>query len=40
VRDAARLLVQRHRADVQLLDLVDGADGHGALLGDGQAAGE
>lgn len=30
-------LVERHRADVQLLDLIDGADGEGAVVGQRQA---
>lgn len=37
VADPARLLPQGHRADVQLLDVVDGADGQLALLGQRQA---
>jgi hypothetical protein len=40
VRQAARLLAERHGADVQLLDLVDAADGHRALLRDRQAVRE
>lgn len=30
-------LVERNCADMQLLDLVDGADGEGAVVGQGQA---
>ena len=40
VRQAARLLAKGHGADVELLDLVDAADGHGALLGQRQAVRE
>ena len=40
MRQAARLLAQRDGADVQLLDLVDAADGHAALLAQRQAVRE
>ena len=40
VREAARLLAQGHSADVELLDLIDAADSHGALLGQRQAVWE
>jgi len=40
VGEAARLLGEGHGADVQLLDLVDAADCHGALLGQRQAVRE
>lgn len=40
VRDAARLLPQRHRAHVQLLYGVHGADGEQPFGGHGQGVGE
>ncbi len=37
VRNAARLFPQGHGANVQLLDLINAPDGHGAFLGQRQA---
>ena len=38
--DPARLLAQRHGADLELLDAVQGADHEQVLLGDDQGVGE
>mmetsp|Transcript_12353 Transcript_12353/g.40618 ORF Transcript_12353/g.40618 Transcript_12353/m.40618 type:complete len:228 (-) Transcript_12353:1790-2473(-) len=40
VRDAARLLPERDGADVELLDVVNRADGEGAVGGDDERVGE